>query len=215
MNWKRSVIILSIAWLTFAFPALGFPMAAAAKPDPSAGKPAVSKTRGEKRPRIAVSLYLKNIRSFNLDNGDFTADFLLVQQCDRPCDPNDDFVIQNRWADNVELVDRHESTQTYRIRASLASDHNVRHYPFDSHKLPIIIRFSENYDADYVTGTKSGYAREVFVPGFVLDPAVKTSIDEFHNSVVNENQKLFRFSIEGHRILQASIMRLLPPSYSC
>jgi hypothetical protein len=211
MNWKRGIIILSMTSLTFASLALGFLPAAAAKPDPATGKPALSKTHDENRPQIAVSLYLDNIMSFNLYNGDFTAEFQLVQQCDRPCGLNNDFVIQNGWADNVELVDRHERTQTYRVRASLVSDHNVRHYPFDSHRLSIVIRFSENYDADYVTGAKSGYSREVFVPGFELDPAAKTSITEFHNTIMNENQKLFRFSIEGHRIILVSLVRLLPP----
>jgi hypothetical protein len=211
MNLKRSVIILSITSLTLASLALGFLTAATAKPDPAASKPAHSKPQDEKKPRIAVSLYLNNIRSFNLYNGDFTAEFLLIQECDRPCGLNDDFVIQNGWADNVELVDRHERSQTYRVRASLVSDHNVRQYPFDSHRLSIVLRFSENYEADYVTGTKSGYAREVFVPGFVLDPESKTGITEFHNPVMNENQTLFRFSIDGHRILVVSLVRLLPP----
>ncbi|MFI5323511.1 MAG: hypothetical protein ACHQ6U_08275 [Thermodesulfobacteriota bacterium] len=77
--------------------------------------------------------------------------------------------------------------------------------------LPIVIKFSVNYDADYVASTKSGFAPEVFIPGFVLDPDAKTGIVKSHNAVMNENQMLFRFSIEGHRIIQASITWLLPP----
>ncbi|HVY54362.1 MAG TPA: hypothetical protein VHC46_01250 [Thermodesulfobacteriota bacterium] len=211
MSLKRSAIILSITTLTFASLAFFILPAASAIPGPSGEKPAQSEIRDENVPRIAVSLYLENIRSFNLYNGDFSAEFLLIQECDRPCEINDQFEVKNGWADSVELIDRHERSQTFRIRASLVSDHNVRHYPFDSHRLPIVIKFGEDYEADYVAGTKSGYGREVFVPGFELDPAPITRVVEAHSKVLDENQKLFLYSIEGHRILTASLLRLLPP----
>ncbi len=194
-----------------AFLTLNSPQGASARNDPGTGERALSEKQEKAKPRIEISLYLKNVRSFDLDNGDFTADFWLIQECDRPCAINDDFVIQNGWADSVELVDRHENRQTYNIRASLISDHDVRHYPFDSHKLPVVIRFSEDYAAEYAPGMKSGFGPDLFIPGFELSPFTETEIVKSRNQAMDEMQSLFRFSVEGHRILQASLMRLLPP----
>ncbi len=173
-----------------------------------------ARTGQEETPlEINVSLSLLNVRSFSLDTGDYAADFLLLFECNQPCEVEGNFNVLNGWIDEITPVDQHDDRHIYRVRASLSADVQVRYYPFDTHRLPIVLEFGEELEAAYALGPHNNFAPNLMISGYEMHPTPQVAIEALHNPLLGETRDTFSFTAEIHRAFVASLTLMLPPLF--
>ena len=133
----------------------------------------VSQTQSADGPlQVQVGTYILGVGNLDMTTGGYTMDFYLSFTCDRPC-PEPQFEIMNATAEIYkDLQVATDRRYNYRVRAELATNLDLRNYPFDSHRLFIEIedKIAATNELIYILEpTRSGVDKYVIVSGWNLD----------------------------------------------
>lgn len=194
---------LQIAALAFLLPVLLFtsPAYAQSMEESDAGPSEVS-----------VGIYVLNVGKFEVATGSYTVDFYLDMKCPTACDPSR-FEFSNGRANTVDKIIDTPTEKFYRIQASLSQNIDLRKYPFDSHRLAIIIEDKEATNEDIVYKTdpdSSGIDPDVAIVGWDLN-GWDTEVGEHFYTPYDETYSQYVFSIDISRpVLPSFIKSMLP-----
>lgn len=161
---------------------------------------------------VKVGVYVLNIGKFDVATGSYVVDFYLNFDCPIDCSVVD-FEFLNGRATSIDKIIDTPTNRFYRVQANLASNVDLKDYPFDSHSLTIEIEEKSN-----------SINRVVFVPDVEqsgIDPAVIfvgwdlkgwDSISETHEyAVYDETFSRYIFFIHIERIALASLLKIFLP----
>lgn len=89
---------------------------------------------------IKVGMYLLSLGKLDIGSGTFSADFYLSLKSDTPI-PDNAFEFLNGRAGSVEKIEDKDGGREkfYRILANLTTSIDLKHFPFDSQKLQIML----------------------------------------------------------------------------
>ncbi|MBI4894721.1 MAG: hypothetical protein HY833_03225, partial [Candidatus Aenigmarchaeota archaeon] len=197
---------LSLAMLVFLIPALIF-----ASPSYAQSTEETSLVASDPS-EVSVGIYVLNVGKFEVATGSYTIDFYLDMKCPTECDPSR-FEFSNGRANTVDKIIDTPTEKFYRIQASLSQNIDLRKYPFDSHKLSIVIE-------DKVE-TKEALVYKIDPEGSGIDPEVSivgwdlngwgTEVGEHFYVPYDETYSRYTFNIDISRpVLPSFIKSMLP-----
>lgn len=128
-----------------------------------------------------ISIAITNLSNVSLQGGTFHANFYLGVSCSEPCRADEwELVNANSYTSEVTLE---EVGQTWwQVSGTFVLQPDVRLFPFDTQKLPIIIEH-QNLTVDQLTLVPnvpgSEVSSEIGVPGWSLEPFTFTSSEHY------------------------------------
>ena len=161
---------------------------------------------------VNVGIYVLNVGKFDVSSGAYTIDFYLDMQCDKACDPGG-FEFMNGRADHVETLIDTQTEKFYRIQASLSDNIDLKAYPFDSHRLPIIIEDQHNAKGSLVYALNqndSGVDPAVTLVGWGLT-GWNGTVEDHYYAPYDETYSRLTFNIGIQRIFLASVLKTFLP----
>lgn len=172
--------------------------------------------------RVRVGSYLLNVGSLDTETGTYTMDLYLSLNCDRACDPSE-FEIMNGRAIEKVAVDDKALRKVFRVEASLSTPMDLRNYPFDTHRLGIVIEDGKIEAAGEVGQTiedqiyvvepaKTGLAPTVRVAGWEIDPRWQARTYEFLYAPFGETYSRYEFAIRIHRPVLSAMLKVILPA---
>ncbi|MDA1003922.1 MAG: hypothetical protein O3B31_11355, partial [Chloroflexi bacterium] len=182
-------------------PAPGATPAPAPAAEPSAG-PIV----------VRAAVYVLNVGRLDTQSGEFTVDFYLTLTCDRPCDAGN-FEFMNGRALSSDLQTDEPAEMLYRIQAALTTNVDVRRYPFDQHRLPVIIEHREIPSSGlvYVADERlSGVDPAVTVGGWELRSWAASVTDHYY-APWDESWSRYEFDVIIERGVISGVFKALLP----
>ena len=91
--------------------------------------------------KVKVGIYVLQVGNLDVTSGTYSMDFYLQFLCDQPCNEST-FDIMNSadfTSENQTSNTRGGTFYTYRVKANLSTNLDLRKYPFDSHQLAVAI----------------------------------------------------------------------------
>jgi hypothetical protein len=197
---------LSLAMVAFLLPAIIFASPAYAQ---TAEKVSLEPTGPSE---VSVGIYVLNVGKFEVATGSYTVDFYLDMRCPTDCDSTR-FEFSNGRANTVDKIIDTPTEKFYRIQASLSQNIDLRKYPFDSHRISIIIEDKEKTREDLIykiDPAGSGMDPTVAIVGWDLN-GWGTEVGEHFYVPYNETYSQYTFNIDISRpILPSFIKSMLP-----
>ena len=188
-------------------PLLAIPFALAALAPVPAADPAP-----EPPQVVEVGVYVMNVGKFELATGSFTIDFYLTLKSDRAI-PDGAFEFMNGRAGSVDAIVNEEKHKEFRVLANLYQNLDLRAYPFDRHKLTVLL---ENKSRDNtslvwkVSDVDSGLDPEVTVVGWDLTGAHgRVDVHDYGDKKFSR----FVYEVELRRIVLTSIFKAFLPAF--
>lgn len=163
---------------------------------------------------VDVGIYVLNVGKFEVSTGTYTIDFYLDMKCETECDPTR-FEFSNGRANTVDKIIDEPNEKFYRIQATLSNNIDLRKYPFDSHKLSIVIEDKIKttdqlvYRIDH-DGT--GIDPEVTIVGWEYD-GWDTEVDEHYYAAYDEEYSRYTFNINISRSVLTSFLKSMLPVF--
>lgn len=202
----------AICWICVMVVASAALAASPATPVPTAAGPV----------RVRVGSYLLNVGSLDTETGTYTMDLYLSLNCDRACDPSA-FEIMNGRAIEKVAVDDKALRKVFRVEASLSTPMDLRNYPFDTHRLGIVIEDGKIEAAGEVGQTiedqiyvvepaKTGLAPTVRVAGWEIDPRWQARTYEFLYAPFGETYSRYEFAIRIRRPVLSALLKVVLPA---
>jgi len=162
---------------------------------------------------VEVAVYVLNIGKFDVSSGSYVIDFYLSMKCPgRDCFIGD-FEFMNGRASSVEKIIDEPNEKFYRIQANLATNIDLKHYPFDSHSLTIELEDKENSIEKqvYIVDQKeSGIDSSVTFVGWGLK-GWKAEVLNHSYPVYSEVYSRYVFHINIERLFLASLLKAFLP----
>lgn len=186
--------------------------AQAAKPATPQPAPAIIQDSQNKTEFVKIGVYVMSVGALDMLTGSYKMDFYLSFKCPKACDPSK-FDIMNaqsfEWED--QTGDNLNGTfYSYRVRADLLTELDLRHYPFDSHELPVKIE-DKQLTTDklvFVPDEKlSGIDENVVVSGWQLSPVWYEEVVDHDYTIFGESYSRYRFYVTIHHPWFASFMK--------
>jgi hypothetical protein len=87
---------------------------------------------------VHIGLFVMDFNRYNVAEGTVETNFYLNLRSDSPVSI-DDFEIMNGQITTIDTIRNTPNEKNYRIYATIITDPNLLHYPFDNHTIPIII----------------------------------------------------------------------------
>jgi hypothetical protein len=161
---------------------------------------------------IRVGVYVLSVGDLDMTTGSYKMDFFLNFKCDKPCDPSN-FDLMNAesyvWED--QTGDPKNNTRfSYRVHANLLTELDLRHYPFDSHDLPVKIedkRLPVSQLVYQVDPKLSGIDENVVVSGWLLAPNSSAEVVSHHYSIFDDDYSRYRFYVTIYHAWFSSFMK--------
>lgn len=171
--------------------------------------------------RVRVGVYLLNLGRLDTATGTYTMDLYVSFACDRPCDPTAFEVMNGRGGERV-MVDNKPLRKVYRLQTTLSAPMDLRNYPFDRHRLGIVLEDGKLAAAGAVGQTiedqvyivdraKTGLAPGVHVAGWDVDPRWQAATFEFLYAPFGETYSRYQFSILIHRPVLSAVLKVILP----
>lgn len=176
---------------------------------------AQSMEAGEDGPSIVkVGVYVLNVGKFEIATGTYTVDFYLDMKCESECDPSR-FEFSNGRTNTIDTTIDEPNEKFYRIQGTFSSNVDLRKYPFDAHKLSIILE-----DKDSTVGSQvyeldpasSGIDPEVIIVGWELD-GWDMEVGEHYYAPYDETYSRYTFNIEISRAVLPSFIKSMLPVF--
>ena len=163
---------------------------------------------------VSVGIYILNVGKFEVATGSYTIDFYLDMKCPTECDPSR-FEFSNGRANTVDKIIDTPTEKFYRIQASLSQNIDLRKYPFDSHKLSIIIEDKEKtkeYLVYKIDPANSGIDQSVTIVGWELN-GWGTETEEHFYAPYDETYSRYIFNIDISRAVLPSFIKSMLPVF--
>jgi hypothetical protein len=165
--------------------------------------------------QVKVGIYILTVGNLDMTTGNYTMDFFLNFSCDRPCDP-DTFDIMNgeiTFKEDQTSSDADGTWRSYRVRASLLTDLDVRRYPFDEHDLVVEIedKLRSNKALIFVPDeSNSGVDSNAVVSGWQLRPkAWAAEVIDHEYPIFSSKYSRYRFYVTIYHPWQSSFLKAL------
>ncbi len=152
----------------------------------------------------AIGLYVLNVGGLDLTTGSYWMDFYLTILCDKPCKPQPDIM---NAAGEPEIEDQTGGTHggtfySFRIRADMLTAMDLADFPFDEHKLVVLIEDKVAGVEDlsfWADDTLAGVDENVNVAGWTLKPGHEAHmIDKVYPIYPGTYYSRYRFAITLH-----------------
>jgi hypothetical protein len=171
--------------------------------------------QGETGPNeVKVGIYVLNVGKFEVSTGTYTVDFYLDMKCETECDPSR-FEFSNGRANTVDKIIDEPGEKFYRIQGTFSSNVDLRKYPFDSHKLSIVLEDKEKTITELVykpDPENSGIDPNVVIVGWELDGwGMETS--KHYYAPYDETYSRYTFNIEISRAALPSFIKSILPVF--
>ncbi|MBI3743746.1 MAG: hypothetical protein HY261_05590 [Chloroflexi bacterium] len=163
--------------------------------------------------QVRTGMYMLNVGRLDTLTGTYNADFYLVFECDRPCDPGN-FEFSNGRATALDKQGDDPNGKTFRVQASFNTDVDFRNYPFDKHKLLISLedKLLTKEQLQYVVDPKlNAIDDHVIVGGWELHGWDAIVTDHYY-PVFDETYSRYEFFIHIQRGVLAAILKSLLPA---
>ncbi len=174
-----------------------------------------AETTVETAPEVVnVGIYVLNVGKFEVSTGTYTIDFYLSMKCDTECDPTG-FEFSNGRANTVDKIIDTPTEKFYRIQATLSQNIDLRKYPFDTHKLSIVIedKVKTIHDLVYrIDNPGTGVDPDVAVVGWEYN-GWDAAIDEHYYKAYDEDYSRYVFSLNISRSIVTSLLKSLLPVF--
>jgi hypothetical protein len=164
--------------------------------------------------QVTVGLFILNLGKFDVATGSYTADFYLSLTCEEECDPTG-FEFLNGRAASVDRIIDEPNEKFYRIQANLASQVDLRKFPFDRQRMQIILEDKKMttdelvYVADIET---SGIDENIAFTGWNLDRWNATVVEHDY-PIYDETYSQYVFAVDISRIAFNSFMKTFLPVF--
>lgn len=161
---------------------------------------------------IRTGVYVLNVGRLDTQSGEFTVDFYLSLECDRPCDGGN-FEFMNGRALSSDLQSDEPDYKLYRIQAALTTNVDLRRYPFDRHRLPITLEDREIPSSGLVyvaDDTVSGIDPAVTVGGWALAGWDASASDHYY-APWDDSWSRYEFDVIIERGLASGLFKALLP----
>jgi hypothetical protein len=151
--------------------------------------------------KVKVGVYVLQVGNLDISSGTYSMDFYLQFLCDRPCDePAFDIMNSSEIsAENQTSDSRGGTFYTYRVKANLSTNLDLRKYPFDSHLLSVAIE-DKNLGANEMVYENfpglSGVDPEAVVSGWDIDRAIPHGVVTDHFYPMFSNSPYSRISFQ-------------------
>ncbi len=162
---------------------------------------------------VKTGIYLLNVGRLDTTTGNFTADFYLTFDCDRPCNPAR-FEFANGQAVEADLQYETPTRREYRIQGNFSTNIDFRSYPFDKHKLLVALEDKQQPEEELVyqfAPELTGVDSEVIVSGWEL-MGWEARVTSHYYPVFDETYSRFEFFIEIRRGTVAAVLKALLPA---
>jgi hypothetical protein len=169
---------------------------------------------------IEVGLYVIGTSEFNLDIGTYNIDFFITMHCSVEC--TDDMVsfdvvgINSTESLQVETRKQQGNYAEFRVQAILNNnDINLRRYPFDNHRLNVMIE-SKSLLTDAliykVKENETGIDDDVRLQGWNLDSEYTVKVVEKSYFSADEERSRIILTMETNRVPTAAFIRSILPA---
>jgi hypothetical protein len=180
-----------------------------------AEEPAAVTAPGPNAIPIKVGVYILNVGNLDMTTGTYSIDFYLNLRCERACEPAIDLMNATTAPEIEDQTGDHRGNTwyTYRIRANLVTDLNLRRFPFDDHQLAIEIedkRLSTSDAFFVVDESMTGIDTNAHVSGWLLKPVWEAAVTEHVYPVFSgETYSRYRFFVTIYHPWFTSFMKTL------
>lgn len=164
--------------------------------------------------RVQVGVYLLSVGKLDISAGSYYMDFHLIFHCDRPCQPGN-FEIMNGRGYTVEKQEDEPAYKVFRVRGELTTNMNLRSFPFDRHRLQIMLEDKLLPDGalQYVPDAqRTGLHGDLVLAGWRIDPAqARGAVRSVPYVVFGQSYSRYTFGVTLERpLLSAFLKGLLP-----
>jgi len=208
----KLLVSTTICWISVMVVASAAFAAPTATPAPAAAGPV----------RVRVGTYLLNVSRLDTETGTYAMDLYLIMHCDAPCGPSAFEIMNGRATDRVAVDDR-PRRKVFRLQAMLSAPMDLRKYPFDTHRLSLIIEDGKIEAAGEVGQTiedqvylvdpgQTGVAASVGVAGWEVDPRWQARTYEFAYAPFGETYSRYEFSVRIRRPVLSALLKVVLPA---
>jgi hypothetical protein len=165
--------------------------------------------------KVDIGVYVLNIGKFELASGGYTVDFYLRLHADRPLGPLALEFLNGRAQSELLQTEDEGKTQLYRVLANLSTNIDLRRYPLDGQRLPIVLEHKVLQDKDFVfvpDPAHSGVDPDVTFVGWDLAGAEGNVVTHDY-PVFAERYSRFLFDVKIERIRIPAILKTFLPIF--
>jgi hypothetical protein len=163
---------------------------------------------------VHVGVFVEDFNKFSVEDGTVQAHFYANLHSDKPFSMKD-FEIKNGEITQFTEISDTPTEKRYRFFATLTVEPDLRRFPFDTHKLPIIVEpktRSEESLVMVVDDQKTGFAPEASPPGWQITDQTYTITNQ---SYLNEAAPVSRliFNYEATRDHRSTALKFFLPIF--
>lgn len=163
---------------------------------------------------VKVGVYILHIGKYDPQRATIQMDFYLMFNCNPSCDPLN-FEITNAVSPNIILAEKKKNYLAYRIQTELNKADNLRNYPFDSHRIDIILE-DKQLTIDKIVFEPDNISTEfdnnIDVVGFHLLPTWTAEVTNHFYGVFKRTFSSYKFSMYLKRPFLAGTLKGILPA---
>ena len=164
---------------------------------------------------VSVGLLVVSVGKLDLQTGSYTVDFYLTLDCNRLCDPSR-FEFVNGRATSKDAQDAGDTFRVFRILAALNQNLDLSRYPFDRHKLEIILEDSQADNAELVYKVNekgTGISPDVLITGWDLDRNWSANVRDIYYPQFDQTYSRYVLTLNISRAPLNAVLKTLFPAF--
>jgi hypothetical protein len=164
--------------------------------------------------KVQVGVYLISVGKLDISASSYYMDFHLIFHCDRPCQPGN-FEIMNGRGYSVEKQEDEPAYKVFRVKGELTTNMNLRSFPFDRHRLQILVedKLVPDTGLQYVPDPqRTALHGDMVLAGWHIDPGrARGTVASVAYPVFSQSFSRYTFTVNLERPpLSAFLKGLLP-----
>lgn len=163
---------------------------------------------------VKIGVYVLNISKYEPQRATIHMDFYLLFNCKPTCDAMN-FEITNANSPSIRLIEKRKDYLAYRVQTELNKSDNLRNYPFDSHRIDIILE-DKQMTIDKLIFEQNDSATELDsnlnVVGFHLLPTWTANVTNHFYGVFKRTVSSYKFSLYLTRPILAGMLKGVLPA---
>jgi hypothetical protein len=163
---------------------------------------------------VKVGVYVLNISKYDPQRATIHMDFYLLFNCKPTCGAMN-FEIINANSPNIQLIEKRKDYLAYRVQTELNKADNLRNYPFDSHRIDIILE-DKHMTIDKLIFERNDNTTEIDsnlnVVGFHLISTWTANITNHFYGVFKRTFSSYKFSLHLVRPVIAGFLKGILPA---
>lgn len=164
--------------------------------------------------RVKTGIYIADISHFDLSEGNYEVDFYLNLICQPNCS-NLNFQLVNGKTLSKEVFYNSKNWKLYRIDAILNRPFDFKQYPFDSHRLSIVIedKYLDTNKLIFIFNPdKTDISKSTELLGWKGSPIWKAEVINYAYPIYHSTSSRFILTLQVSRPILAGILKIILPS---